>query len=74
MHRTETSAVRSVVSELQTLLHNLLARYVSTFSTTIQTAYQSTVPSQKRRTVQAYRTFKQNLRGTQEEPYSTYVP
>ena len=52
MHHTNTSTLRSVVSESQTLLRNILARY-GTFSTHIQTAYQRTVPvpSQQGRTV-----------------------
>ena len=42
MHRNNTSTVRSVVSELQISLRNILARY-GTFGTHIQTAHQSTV-------------------------------
>ena len=68
MHHTFTSTVRSAVSELQTLLHSVLARY-GTLVRLVRTFKQRTnlpypLPSQKVRTVRTYRTFYQKLRRT----------
>ena len=41
MHHTNTRTVLSVVSEMQTLLPICMERYVSAFSTHIQTAYRT---------------------------------
>ena len=49
MHRTNTSTIRSVFSELQMWLPNVMLRYVSTFSMHIQTAYQSSCVARGRR-------------------------
>ena len=62
MHRTNTSTVPSVISELQTLLRCVLAWYdtlVRLVRILIQIAYQSTVPvpSKKARTVLVYCTI-----------------
>ena len=76
MHHTNTSAVRSVVSELQSLLRDILAWYCTLVrlvrtckdGSTVRSDFACYVPRTLNRTVPAYRTSGQFLKRTVPVP------